>query len=155
MPLYPKLIVPLRIDRAIGVRRYLLGRWLAQARQVTIGAVNRRRSQLAPSPKRRTVAGAAGLFRIRGPERGGGDDRARIGYTPGPTFGAESEATNSSLRASILGRHVTRGRAEAAPSRRSERVWAVGSSRHRRARALFCTSPRSITAGTTAITRAP
>ena len=89
----PKLIVPLQIDRAIGFRRYLLGRWLTQARQMTIGAVNRRRSQLAPSLKRRTVAGVAGVSRIRGPERGGRDDRARIGYTPGPPLGADREAT--------------------------------------------------------------
>jgi hypothetical protein len=114
----PKLIVPLQIDRAIGVRRYLLGRWLTQARQVTIGAVSRRRLKLAPSPKRRTVAGVAGVSRIGGPERGGCDDRARIGDTPGPTFGADGEATG--LLASRFdprsARHSRAGGGSAEPS---------------------------------------
>ena len=93
MAIYPKLIVPLQIDRAIGVRRYLLGRWLAQARQVTIGAVNRLRSQLAPSPKRRTVAGswvssASGVPNAAAAMTVRGSDTRR-----GPTFGADREAT--------------------------------------------------------------
>ena len=117
MSICPKLIVPLQIDRALGVRRYLLGRWLAQARQVT----HRCRQQAAFSAhgsisQASHRRGVAGVFRIRGPERGG-DDRARIGYTPGRRSVRTGRRRNSSRRASILGRHVIRGRAVAAPSR--------------------------------------
>ena len=39
MSMCPKLIVALQIDRAIGVRRYLLGRWPTQAPEVVVVVV--------------------------------------------------------------------------------------------------------------------